>query len=101
VPAVHPENRVAGTGEVISLSDSTHQTPHHLSCSDLGRAQNAGPTESEPLRTTQAPEPEWLRSGKCVQPRAGLRRSRQNNLQPEHCGKGGHMSLERRQAQCG
>ena len=54
-PVVHPENRASGTGEVISHSDRTHQIPHHLSCSDLGRAQNAGPTESVPLRTTWEP----------------------------------------------
>jgi len=71
VLVVHPENRAAGTGEAISRSDRAHQTPHHLSCSDL-RAQNAGPTESAPLRTTRVPEPEWLRSGRCKQPRAGL-----------------------------
>ena len=44
-----------------------------LSCSDPGRAQNAGPTESVPLRTTRVPEPEWLRPGRCKQPRAGHR----------------------------
>ena len=48
---VHPENQVAGTGEVISRSDRA-QTTDHLSSLDLGRAQNAGPTESAPLRTT-------------------------------------------------
>ena len=69
----HPENRGAGTGEVISRRDRAHQTPGHLSCLDLGRAQNAGPTESAPLRTTRVPEPGRLRLGKCVQPRAGLR----------------------------
>ena len=72
VPAVHPENRVAGTGEVISHSDGALQTPHHLSCLDMGRAQNAGPTESAPLRTTRVPEPEWLRPGRCMKPRASL-----------------------------
>ena len=59
-------------GEAISCSDRAHQTPHHLSCSDLGRAQNADPTESAPLRTMRAPEPERLRPGRCMQPRAGL-----------------------------
>ena len=49
------------------------QTPHHLSCSDLGRAQNAGPTESVPLRTIQVPEPERLGPGRCMQSRAGLK----------------------------
>ena len=70
-PVVHPENRVARTGEAISCSDCTRRTPHHLSCSELGRAQNTGPTESVPLRTTRVPEPEQLRLGKCIQPRAG------------------------------
>ena len=53
--------------------DCAHQTPGHLSCSDLGRAQNAGPTESAPLRTTRVPEPERFRPGECIQPRACLR----------------------------
>ena len=56
-----------------SSRDRAHQTPGHLSCSDLGRAQNAGPTESAPLRTTRVPEPERLRLGKCIQLRSGLR----------------------------
>ena len=42
----------------------------HLSCSDLGRAQNAGPTRSAPLWNTQKPESEQLRPGKYMQPRA-------------------------------
>ena len=71
-PVVHPENRAAGTGEAVSRSNGARQTLHHLSCSDLGRAQNAGPTESAPLRTTRVPEPERLRPGRCMQPRAGL-----------------------------
>ena len=69
---VHPANRAAGTGEVISRSDHAHQTSHHPSCSKLGRAQNAGPTESTPLRTTRMPEPEQLRPGRCMQPKADL-----------------------------
>ena len=59
-------------GEAISRSNRARQTPGHLSCSDLGRAQNAGPTESAPLRTTRVPEPERLGPGRCKQPRAGL-----------------------------
>ena len=72
-PVVYPENWAARTEEVISRTDCAHQTPGHLSCSDLGRAQNAGPTESALLRTTRVPEPERLRPGKCIQPRAGIR----------------------------
>ena len=65
--------RAAGE-EAISCSDRTHQTPGYLSCLFLGRAQKAGPTESAPLWSTREPEPEWLRPGKCTQPRAHLRR---------------------------
>ena len=64
---VHPENRAAGTGEVKSHNDRARQTPHHLSWSDLGSVQNAGPTESVPLRTTRVPELERLRPGRCMQ----------------------------------
>ena len=49
------------------------QAPSHPSCSDLGRAQNTGPTESAPWWSTQEPEPERLRPGKCRQPRAHFR----------------------------
>ena len=61
--------------------DKTHHTwgvcarqaPGHLSCSDLGRAQITGPTESAPLWSTRETEPEQLRPGKCTQPRACFR----------------------------
>ena len=53
--------------------ECAHQVPSCLGCSDLGRAQNAGPTESAPLWNTREPEPEWLRPGKCTQPRACFR----------------------------
>jgi len=36
----------------------------------MGRAQNAGPTESIPLWSTQEPELEQLRPGKYKKPRA-------------------------------
>ena len=41
-----------------------------LSCSDLGRAQNACAVESVSLWNTREPEPEQLRPGKRTQPRA-------------------------------
>ena len=53
--------------------DCARQAPDHLSCSDLGRAQSAGPTESAPLWSTQEPEPEQLKPGKWMEPRAHLR----------------------------
>ena len=70
---VHPENWAAGMEEVISCSDRAHQTPGHLSCSDWGRAQSAGLTKSVSLWSTRVPEHEWLRPGKCMQPRVGVR----------------------------
>ena len=73
-PVVHSEHRAAGMGEAISCSDCSRQTPHHWNYLDLGRAQNTGPTKSAPLRTTRVPESEQLRPGRCMQPRAGLRR---------------------------
>ena len=60
---VHPENRAAGTGEAISRSDRARQAPGHKTQSQ----------QTAPLRTTRVPEPQRLRSGKCMKPRAGLR----------------------------
>ena len=74
--------------------DCAHQAPGHLSCSDLGRAQNAGPTKSAPLRTSQVPEPERLRPGECIQARASLS-SWQSNLEPKQCRQGKHTCHER------
>ena len=53
--------------------ECVHQAPGCLSCSDLGREQNTGPTDSVPLWSTRQPEPQWRRSGKCTQPRAHFR----------------------------
>ena len=53
--------------------DCARQASGHLSCLDLGQAQNAGPTKSAPLWSIQEPEPQWLRSGKCMQTRACIR----------------------------
>ena len=94
-----PRKTAAVTGEAISRSDHARQTPDHLSCSDLGRAQNAGPTLSAPLRTTQVPEPEQLRPGRSPGPASDD--SWWSNLEPEQCGQGEHMRREWRQAQCG
>ena len=70
---VHPGNKAARTEEVIKMygppCHCTRQAPGHLSCSDLGRAQNACPIKSVPLHSTQEPEPEQLRPGKCTKHR--------------------------------
>ena len=50
--------------------DYAHQGSGHLSCSDLERVQNAGPTKSAPLWSIREPEPERLKPGKGMQTRA-------------------------------
>ena len=98
---VHPENRAAGMGEVISLSDHTHQTPHHPNCSELGRAQSAGPMESAPLRTTECLNLRGLDLGGACSPGPASDGSRQSSLEPELCGQGGCTCHKRGQTQCG
>ena len=99
-PVVHPENRVAGTREAISRSDHTHQTPHHQSCSDLGKAQ----TRVQPsLRLWGLPEClnlGGLDLGGACSPGPASDGSPQSNLEPEQCGQGGYTRRERGQAQC-
>ena len=80
-----------------TLGECARQAPGRLSCSDNRRAQNAGPTESVPLWSTWEPEPEQLRPGKCMQPRA---RSLHSNLKPEQCRLGKLTHREQGQAQC-
>ena len=86
---------------MISRSDHACQAPGHLSCSDPGRAENAGPTESAPLWSTRVPEPEWVRPGKCIQPGLASDSSRQSKLEPKHCRQGKHTRHEQGQTQCG
>ena len=61
------------THSPATWGECARQAPGRLSCLDLGRAQNACPTESVPLWSTQEPEPERLRPGQCTQPRARFR----------------------------
>ena len=72
--AAHLGNQEAGTGEMIKMHNppGTVYSPStgHLSSLGLGRAQNTSPTKSVPLWSTQEPEPEQLRPGKCTKPRA-------------------------------
>ena len=71
-PCSTPRKRAAGTREVTRctahLGQCARQAPGHLSCSHLGRAQNACPTESVPLWSIR--EPERFRPGKCTKCRA-------------------------------
>ena len=77
-PTAHPGNRAAGTREVMRPTAppgacALAKHPVAWSCLDLGRAQNAGPTEVVPLWSTREPEPQRHGPGKCSQPRARLR----------------------------
>ena len=100
-PVVHPENQAAGE-EAISRSDHTHQTPGHLSCSDLGRAQNAGPTESVCLLGVPGcPNLRGLDLGSAYNPGPASDSSRKSNLEPKQCRQGKHTRREWGQTQCG
>ena len=98
----HPGIQAAGTPEVIRCNHRlwrvSSQAHGHLSFSDWGRVQNAGPTESALLLSTRESELEWLRPGNCMQPRA---HSLQSNLKPEQCSLGNHTHNELGQSQCG
>ena len=64
-------------------SDCTRQAPGHLSCSDLGKAQNAGPTH---LRLRGVPENlnlSGLDLGSALNPGPTSDSSRQSILEPE------------------
>ena len=94
-------DRAVNKSQPSTGGDCAHQEPGHPSCSDLGRAQNAGPTKSAPLWSSREPEPERLRPGKCMQPGPTSNRSPQSNLEPEQCRLGKHTRCERGQTQCG
>ena len=70
------------------------QTHVHRVSDAIQSSQNAGPTESAPLRTTRVPEPEWVRPGKCIQPGLASDSSRQSNLEPKQCRQGKHTCRE-------
>ena len=71
---VHLGNRATGLGRELRgrahLGQCTRQALNCLSCLDLGRAQNASPTESVLLWNNQEPELEQLRPGKCTKCRS-------------------------------
>ena len=81
--------------------DCARQAPGHLSCSDLGRAQNTGPTKPAPLWSTQEPEPERVDLGSALNPGLASDSSWQSNLEPEQCRLGKHTHHEQGQTQCG
>ena len=88
-------------GEAISCSNCARQTPDHLSCSDLGRAQ----TQAQPsLRLWGLPECLNLRGldlGSAYNPGLASDSSQQSNLEPKQCWQGKHTCREWGQTQCG
>ena len=85
---------------MINRNDSACQTPGHLSCSDLGRAQNAGPS----LRVCGVPQYlnlSGLDLGSAGNPGPASDSSRQSNLEPKQCRQGKHTRHELGQTQCG
>ena len=68
-------SRDGGDGKLQPSTGGDHapQAPGHLSCLDLGRAQNSDANKPKPLWSTRVPEPERLRPGKCIQRRASFR----------------------------
>ena len=98
-PVVHPENRVAGMGEVISCSDRVHQIPHHLNCWE-GHKMQAQPS----LHLWGLPEYlnlSGLDLGDAFSPGLAMESSWWSNIEPEQCVQGGHLRHERGQTQCG
>ena len=81
--------------------DSTHQAPGHLSCSDLGWAQNAGPTKSAPLWSTRDLNLSGLDLGSPYNPGPASDSSQQSNLETKQCRQKKHTRRERGQTQCG
>ena len=94
-------DRGGNKSQPSSGGDCACQAPGHLSCLDLGQAQNAGPTKSTPLWSTWEPEPERLSLGSAYNPGPASDSSWQSNLEPEQCRLGKHTCCEWGQPQCG
>ena len=81
---------------MVSRNNRARQTPHHLSCSDLGRAQNAGPTES--LRLLGLPKClnlSGLDLGSTGSPGPAADGTQRSNLEPVQPGQRGYTRHER------
>ena len=93
---VHPENWAA-----ISCSNCARQTPGHLSCLDLERAQTQAQLS---LRFCGVPENlnlSGLDLGSAYNPGPPSDGSQQSNLEPKQCRQGRHTRREWGQTQCG
>ena len=100
VSVVHPENRVAGMQEVISHSVLTKHLITWAAYTWEGHKMQAQLS----LHLWGLPECQNLSGldlGGACSPGLASDGSRQSNLEPEQCGKGGHTCHEHGQAQCG
>ena len=101
VLVVHPENRAAGTGEAISHRNRACQTPHHLSCLDLGRAQTQAHMSLCLWGLPECLNLSGLDLGVACSLGPASDSSWWSNIEPEQCGQGGYTHHVRGQAQCG
>ena len=88
-PLRHPGNPEAGPGRwlkcTVCLGQGTHQAPGHLSSLDLGRAQNARPAESVPLRGAWEPNLSGLDLGSAEMQGSLWTVLLHSALEPEQC----------------
>ena len=81
--------------------DCAHQAPGHLSCSDLRKAQNAGPTKYALCGVSENLNLSGLELGSACNPGCTSDSFWQSNLEPEQGRLGKHTRRERGQIQCG
>ena len=94
-------NRGGNKSQPSTGGDCACQAPDHLSCWDLGRAQNAGPTKSAPCGVHENLNLSSLDLGSACNPGPASDSSQQSNLKSEQCRLGKHICHERGQTQCG
>ena len=81
--------------------DHTRQAPGHMSCSDLGRAQNSTQTSQSLCGVPEYLNLSGLDLGSAYNTGPASERSWQSNLEPKQCRQGKHTYHEPGQTQCG
>ena len=84
---------MAGTGEAISRSDRTHQTPFHLSCLELGRDKTQAQLSLHLWGLPECLNLSGLDPRGASSPGPATDGSQRSNLEPEQCGQGGYTRL--------
>ena len=83
-----------GKSQPSTGGDCACQAPSHLSCSDLGWAQNAGPTKLFLCGVPKNLNLSGLNLGSACNPGPASDSSWQSNLEPEQCRLGKHTCRE-------